>query len=191
MPARIKPIKGVPGYFVGSDGRVWSAWRTRGRKKQRGVESYIGSTLKEMALRKHNGGYLSVALRREGQYLYFLVHRLILETFVCPCPEGSEGCHKDGDKKNNRVGNLYWGTRQQNRDDAVRMDEVAFGERNSQTKLTENEVVAILKMLRGRDVNGHPTYAMIGNKFGISPTAVGFIARGINWRRVKEKFDAC
>lgn len=38
------------------------------------------------------------------------VHRLVLEAFVGPCPEGMEACHNDGDPLNNRADNLRWDT---------------------------------------------------------------------------------
>lgn len=38
------------------------------------------------------------------------LHRVVLESFVGPCPEGMEGCHGDGDPTNNRVENLRWDT---------------------------------------------------------------------------------
>jgi hypothetical protein len=64
-------------------------------------------------------GHLKVGLHRDGQtWLY--VHRLVLEAFVGACPDGHEACHRDGDPTNNRVGNLYWGTRSQNAQDRWR-----------------------------------------------------------------------
>lgn len=49
-----------------------------------------------------------------------LVHRLVLEAFVGPCPEGMEGCHGDGDPTNNSLGNLRWDTATSNQLDKVR-----------------------------------------------------------------------
>jgi hypothetical protein len=47
-----------------------------------------------------------------------LVHRLVLEAFVGPCPPGLECRHLNGDPADNRIGNLAWGTRGDNtRDD--------------------------------------------------------------------------
>ena len=121
MNPTIKPIKGMPGYLVGSDGSVWSLWRTRRRQDGgRGVESFIGSALKRMKPRRHSAGYLQMALRRDGEYVYFLLHRLVLETFVGPCPEGMECLHADGDKHNCELSNLRWGTREENVQDSIK-----------------------------------------------------------------------
>lgn len=48
------------------------------------------------------------------------VHQLVLEAFVGPRPPGLLGLHKDGDKTNNAVENLYWGTHSDNALDSVR-----------------------------------------------------------------------
>ena len=50
----------------------------------------------------------------------WLVHRLILSAFLGKCPKGKIGCHKDDNKDNNSIRNLYWGTYKQNGLDAAR-----------------------------------------------------------------------
>lgn len=59
-------------------------------------------------------GYQSIVLPGRDRRL---LHRLVLLTFVGPCPEGMEGCHNDGDKLNNRLSNLRWDTRSSNAKD--------------------------------------------------------------------------
>lgn len=60
-------------------------------------------------------GYPHVNLQGKTRF----VHHLVLEAFVGPMPEGHEGCHRDGDRTNNHLGNLYWGTRAENVRDAI------------------------------------------------------------------------
>lgn len=57
---------------------------------------------------------------KRGKAHHRLVHRLVLEAFVGPCPEGMEACHWDGDPTNNRLENLRWDTRSENHRDAAR-----------------------------------------------------------------------
>lgn len=49
-----------------------------------------------------------------------LVHRIVLEAFVGPCPEGMEALHENDDPGDNRLANLTWGTRSDNQHDRVR-----------------------------------------------------------------------
>lgn len=44
----------------------------------------------------------------------YRVHRLVLETFVGPCPDGMECDHSDRNRRNNALTNLRWLPRTQN-----------------------------------------------------------------------------
>lgn len=59
-------------------------------------------------------GYWRVGLTRNGKSVKKLVHRLVLEAFTGPCPDGMEGCHNDGDRANSRLVNLRWDDRSGN-----------------------------------------------------------------------------
>ena len=48
------------------------------------------------------------------------VHRMVLEAFVGPCPEGMQCRHLNDVKNDNRLNNLAWGTRKENSADAIR-----------------------------------------------------------------------
>ncbi len=47
-----------------------------------------------------------------------LIHRIVLEAFKGPCPEGMEACHNDGIPHHNRPENLRWDTHYNNMQDA-------------------------------------------------------------------------
>jgi hypothetical protein len=128
---------------------------------------------------KRKDGYLQVALRKDGKYHGFLVHRLVLEAFVESCPEGMECLHRDGDKSNNHVSNLSWGTRQSNMDDSKRLNTVAHGEKNFNAKLTAKQVLLIVKMLKTGK-----SQTEIGREFGVCNGTIHLIAKGVNWRRL-------
>jgi hypothetical protein len=68
---------------------------------------------------ENTSGYLVVAFSRDGRKYEQAVHCLVLSAFVCPRPDGLEGCHNNGDKANNSVGNLRWDTRSANTLDRV------------------------------------------------------------------------
>lgn len=97
-------IIGYPNYSITKDGRIWTR---RGK----------GRWLKP---RVHSGGYLYVQLSHNGKAIDFFVHRLVLETFVGPCPNGMECRHLNRNRTDNKLGNLKWGTRSDNMLDAVK-----------------------------------------------------------------------
>lgn len=102
----------IPGYEgcyqVSSHGQVRSLPRP-----------YRNST-KILKLRPNKKGYLRVALCKDGKCKDYKVHRLVLTSFVGPCPEGMIGLHWDDDRTNNHLNNLRWGTFSDNQNDAVR-----------------------------------------------------------------------
>lgn len=105
-------------YEVSNLGRVRSLDRlVRGGKG--GLRPVKGRVLKPMA---GQYGHLSVDLCKGGRRIRRMsrVHRLVLESFVGPCPDGMEVCHYDGDPANNRIENLRYDTRSANMFDRVR-----------------------------------------------------------------------
>lgn len=57
---------------------------------------------------------MRVFLRKDGRYFTCLVHRLVLEAFVGPCPPGYETNHGNGQKADNTLANLEYVTPSQN-----------------------------------------------------------------------------
>ena len=108
-----RPIPRFQGrYEVSNQGRVRSVdWVVEGLA--RSTQLVKGRVLTPGTSDK---GYLGVRLvdPDKGRARIFKVHRLVLEAFIGPCPEGMEACHGDGDRANNAVGNLRWDTRSSN-----------------------------------------------------------------------------
>ena len=73
----------------------------------------------------HWGRLMGGAPNERGYHVVVLgkvhvkVHRLVLETFVGPCPDGMECLHINGDPGDNRVENLRWGTHAENMQDSL------------------------------------------------------------------------
>ena len=112
-----RAVVGYEGHYEVSDrGRLRSLDRVV--KYKNGVErKHRGKVLK---LGKHKFGYLKVELHKNGKISHTNIHRLVLEAFEGPCPDGMEACHNDGNPTNNTIENLRWGTRSENRRDAVK-----------------------------------------------------------------------
>jgi len=107
------PIPGLEGKYEASDTGLVRSLDRRIECAGRGSRNMRGRVLSQ-----HIGthGYMAVSLGGKTR----TVHRVILETFVGPCPDGMEGCHNDGDRYNNNVSNLRWDTRYENCQDIRR-----------------------------------------------------------------------
>jgi hypothetical protein len=110
--------RAIPGYEglyeVSSGGEVRSLERL----------SIRGVRVKPRVMRLQpnpRGGHLQVDLHdQEGKRRMAKVHQLVMLAFVGPCPSGHEVLHGDGIPANNRLSNLSYGTKSQNRFDRVR-----------------------------------------------------------------------
>lgn len=93
-------------YRVSDQGNVWSCLTNRLLHQQPTWQCKLQVTLVP-ATGKANKRTLSV-------------HRLVLEAFVGPCPEGMECCHYDDNPTNNALSNLRWDTSRSNKQDMLR-----------------------------------------------------------------------
>lgn len=108
------------------------------------------------------------------------VHRLILETFVGPCPTGLECRHLNGKWWDNRLENLKWGTHQENMEDRRLHDMNMVGSRNGASILTEDDVLVI----RTAYAAGLDTYASLAERFSVSRGCIWTVLKGHNWKHV-------
>lgn len=130
-------IREFTGYSVGRDGSVWSYRKSAGPDNLR-------ETPKRLEVGSNESGHLYVSLyKNDSKKHKRYVHRLVLEAFVGPCPDGMECCHRDGNPQNNALSNLYWGTKSQNEADKARHGTSNHGERNGNAKITEEVAESI------------------------------------------------
>ena len=139
MQDEFRPVEGYPGYRVSGDGRVESCWTRRGRYC---IPTETWRPLKPIL----RNGYPTFNLARGGKKSACRIHRLVLESFVGPCPEGMVACHGDGDRANNALSNLRWDTTRANSDDSLRHGTRALGSKCRSSKLTEDDVVQIRRL---------------------------------------------
>lgn len=177
-----KDIPGFPGYRVGDDGSVWSRMiRCYVSGKGRlGVKYVVGEPChtKQMKPYVQKGGYLSIQLWKDGKPVHRLVHRLVLEAFVGPCPKGMECRHfPDDNKKNCNLSNLSWATKKQNQADRVFHGTHSRGENNVIAKITNAQAAEI----RRRAAKGEKK-AALAREFGVSRYVVSRAAIGRTYK---------
>lgn len=164
-----KPVVGKEGkYSVSSLGRLRTEARTLHYRNGR------TRTLRQRVLRGNitNHGYLVAAVDGKGGGPT-LVHRLVLEAFCGPCPDGHEGCHNNGDKLDNRIENLRWDSRTANHADKREHGTLLIGERHPNAKLTVEDIAAIRRdPRRQRD---------LASVYGVSQSHIHRIRTGKRW----------
>jgi DNA-binding transcriptional regulator YiaG len=167
-----RDIPGFAGYRVSAEGVVWSC-RTHDPLRP------FSGVWKRRALGLTTNGYLYVVMSPSPKAVRKLrqVHRLVLEAFVGPCPEGMEARHLDGDKRNNRLENLCWGTPKENASDRERHGTHPRGESSPVAKLTAADVEAI-RRLKAEGVS----LGELSRRYGVSHIHVRRIVRGESWR---------
>lgn len=165
-----RAVPGYEGYLCGDDGSIWSCR----------VNSHDGRlSTKWKRLRPSadkNTGYLRVKLRIRCRVVSReLAHRVVLLSFVGPCPEGMEARHvNDNDRQNNRLGNLAWGTHAENIADKKRHGALPTGERHHNAKLSDADVVGIRADYRP----GVFGCKRLAKKYHTTPTNIKRIVRG-------------
>lgn len=170
-----RPISGYPAYRVGDDGSVWSCWCRVVTEFGVGTSSEFGEWV-QMVIRVYPNKYPKVNLYRDGKAKTFNVHRLVMEAFVGPCPEGMECAHKDGNKANCRADNLEWKTKIANERDKVGHGTLLMGESHGKSKLAEADVLKIVEM-----VGSGMTMTEVASLKSVSRPTVGHIMSGRLW----------
>lgn len=154
-------------YGCDHDGNIWSFKidKIRGRK---------------MKPSKNRQGYLVLAMSRHGLkgQKTKTVHRLVCETFY-GLSSGAWACHKNGNKLDNRPSNLYWGDRQKNMLDAIRLGEAPFGENGHQARLTEKKVIEIRDAVK----NGI-SHKALAHSYGVHIQTIKSVTRRRSWKHV-------
>jgi hypothetical protein len=165
-----KPIPDFPAYSITKAGQVWSNY-------------YGGRWLK---FNLCSDGRHHEVLCKKGQTYPKLVHRLVLETYIGPCPDGMECRHLDGNPLNNNLSNLRWGTKSENVRDAINHGTFNAipprfeGETHPNSKLTEQDVRMIVYI---RKTNLF-TQREIAKMFNISEYAISDIIRRKSWKHI-------
>lgn len=158
-----KPVVGYPAYEISIEGKVYRA-----------------ASGAEMSLRQAGSGYLRFTVTTGGvpRQKTVSVHRMVAEAFI-PNPENKPFVnHLDGNKRNNRLENLEWCTAKENTQHALAtgLAPSQKGVKNPASKLTEQQVIAIKRLI----ALGAPSI-VIAHAAGVDPCTIYEIKAGKNW----------
>lgn len=165
----------VPGYegryAISDDGEVMSM-------------NYAKSGLPGLMTPGMGRGYLKVGLRHKGEKeVSFTIHRLVAAAFIGPRPKGMHINHKDGNKLNNHVSNLEYVTPSENQKHACRLHLIdSRGEKHSQSKLTELQVMEILVAISSGEKTGD-----LAIKYDVHQSQISHIKAGRAWPHLERK----
>ncbi|MFA5306924.1 MAG: NUMOD4 motif-containing HNH endonuclease [Candidatus Babeliales bacterium] len=165
-----KPILGYEGrYEISNYGQVRSLDSLHDKHRGKIMAQFSGPK-----------GYKYIDLRNKTGKKAFAVHRLVLEAFVCPKPEGKQVAHWDGNPSNNFEGNLRWATARENIEDRERHGRTAKGENSGSAKLDTKCVKTIMKLKE----LGFST-CEVGHLACVSATTIQRIWNGESWRNLQ------
>jgi hypothetical protein len=155
-----RDIPNFPGYRIGSDGSVWTC-----KNNKWGVTA----PWRRLAIFTKPNGYLVVSLWQDNHRTQKMIHILLLEAFVSPRPLGMWGLHRNDQRQDNRLDNLYWGSHADNVQDATTNKRLHGGG----VRLTKGEVIAI-RLLTEQGIN----QSEIARRLGLELVTVRSIATG-------------
>lgn len=158
------PVYGLEGIFeISSMGRIKKIvqFRSDGRRLR---PSKTGGILKCYV---NEDGYLACRLSygtmARGPKL---VHRLMLSSFVRPPKLGEVTRHLNGNRLDNRLANLAWGTILENAKDRIAHGRQLRCEQHPSAKLTRKQVLEIRSAPRG--TNANPVNMQLAKRYGVS-----------------------
>ena len=167
-------IPGFDGWYEVSDmGRVRS-WRVRAKTDCQANHPRI------LKGEKNKRGYVKVKLTHPviGK-ISLAVHRIVLCTFVGPCPKNHVCNHINADPGDNRIRNLEWVTPAENVRHASALGRIR-GFNEGLTTLRSHDIVNI-RALRKKGW----TLRAIAERYGVSDTSICRIVKRQSFRHVQ------
>lgn len=125
---------------------------------------------------KDADGYLRIGARGTS----FLVHRLVAEAFLGPCPMGCEVAHLDHDRANPRLSNLAYVTHDENVKATAAAGRSMRGEDHNKASISEDTARAILaeQHPQGRGMTA------LARKHGTTLRVVRGLIKGETWKHL-------
>jgi hypothetical protein len=157
-----------PDYAVTENGDVF---RVRGGRSSPGRPFKLSKYLQKR-------GYLAVYCAGKQR----TIHRIVAQTYLLNPENLPYVAHKNGNRIDNRLDNLYWATPQQNSDDCTAHGTRLVGAQTPQAILSEVDVTAIKALLATKRPRARPYHRDLAAKYGVTRECISRIAQGRNWR---------
>jgi hypothetical protein len=165
-----KPIPGHPNYEVSSTGGVRSIDKT----VRRGDSDFF-SKGRVLKCSVGKNGYKCVSLGRGNN---FYVHYLVLLAFVGPRSDGMTCSHKDNNRTNNNINNLFYESLSDNIKRQVEHGTKQEGERNGHAKLKAHQV----KLIRSMPNTGYGFFSNLAKELSVSSKTIADAYKGVTWK---------
>lgn len=143
------------------------------------IPAYVGKILSPA---KGGAGYFHTYININGKQTYRLIHRLVAEVFLGPCPDNHEVNHINGVKLDNRVENLEYVTSAENQRHAIRicLKVGLSGESCNLTKLTPD----IVRKIRTMVASGMKQ-SEVADSLHLKRMNVNYIVRRLTWKHIE------
>lgn len=155
-------VRGFESYFVSADGRVLSTRRPWTRELKGVVDK---------------GRRRFQVYREDGSFTLIPVAALILLAWVGERPPGCYACHRNDDRRDDVLPNLYWGSPADNAADSVRNGRYRRGNKHGMSKLT----ASIVQYLKTEKAKGR-TYRDLADEVGVHWNTVRKALKGYSWK---------
>lgn len=159
---------------------IWKVYPSDSRYEvsDMGLVRMIGrSNDRKPSVNPVNGYHIIVFSIPGSKHVGRYVHRMVMETFIGPCPEGMEVSHLNGKAGDNRLANLTYESKKANHARKVSHQTDYGGQRNPAAKLTPEQVSEIRK--------SNLSETQLEKIYPVTRATIGRIRRGDAWKLPK------
>lgn len=165
------------GYRVSDIGEIFSCIK-RGGVRNKGEIGDKWYRLKPLFHKRTGRNY--IYLYNSDGRIRDTIYHIILLAFVGPMPSGMEVRHLDGNRINDRLSNLVYGTKKENAQDKFLHGTSIRGKNNPLVKLTEEKVIEIKEKVKTMKISH------IAKEYKVGTNAISSIKNNKTWNYINK-----